>query len=340
MSTKREKIEAGSPTGDVAIIGDESSSGTPVSMQLLQDIYNEFTGKTEEISQGYSKPFQVEITDIEQLNSKISQIQEQYNICSKNCSVTVYYYKDTREVFSSFERFRLYDSSRLSPVESVLLKYDFLIRLPQTNRLQNYTLSVRLASRISIMKEAEEDFPAGFPFKALFTGRTANVSINYIDYLVARNFQDSIKDWIDGLEEHKFPKWLIFLQKRSHYIPRITKYVIGSIILLIILRFLSAFQILDLNQLAKVSVVIFSVFFASFQLAKWFGEYSESSLDRYTELSYIKLNKGDEREITRAKEKNQKNILKTVGGIIGTLVLGILSSIIDKYFLGKLLDIF
>ncbi len=223
MSNNEINQQPGTPTGDVAVIGDETRDGRAVSMQLIQDIYNEFTGKTEEISQGYSKSYQVSLSDIEQLNSKITQLQEQYNICSKNCSVSIYYYEDTREVFSTFERFRMYDSSRLSPVESVLLKYDFLIKLPQTNRLQNYTLGIRLASRITVMKKMREDFPVGFPLRPFILDRTANVSIDYVDYMVARNFQDAIKGWIDGLEEHSAPKLIKFLQRRSHYIPIITK---------------------------------------------------------------------------------------------------------------------
>ena len=76
-------------SGDVAVIG-ESSNRTQVSLQTLQGIYNELTGKSEEVGKSYNKPIRVKLTEIEQLNHKISQACEQYNIVSGNCSVTVY----------------------------------------------------------------------------------------------------------------------------------------------------------------------------------------------------------------------------------------------------------
>lgn len=335
MSQENDQNEQpGSPTGDVAIIGDETKEGRSVSMQLIQDIYNEFTGKTEEISQGYSKSFQVTLIDIEQLNAKINQVQEQYNICSKNCSVTIYYLSDTRERFSSFERFKLYDASRLSPVESVLLQYNFLIKLPNINRLQSYTISIRLASRIATIKKMKEEIPEGIPLRALYIGRTANVSINYVDYLVARNFQDTVKGWIDGLEEHKFPKWFKLLQRKSYYIPIVTKYSISGLVFGLILKYLPTFLpvgTIDLNHLAKFQLLAFMALFVSFRLAAWLGTISESAVDNFLELSYLRLNKGDEKEIKMAQDNNKAFTIRAIAGIIGTLVLGILASLIANY---------
>jgi len=323
----------GTPTGDVAIIGDEAGKGTPVSMQLIQDIYNEFTGKTEEITQTYKKPFQASISDLEQLNAKIHQLQEQYSICSKNCSVTIYYLHNTRETFSSFERFKLYDASRLSPIESVLLKYSFLIKLPSISRLQNYTLSIRLGSRITAMKKLKQEtpFPDFIPFRAFVMHSTATVSINYVDYLVARNFQDSIRDWIDGLEEKPFSKAFRLFQKKSHYIPILTKYSLSGFLLSLILIYLPKFPpagSLDLNAFGKFLLLAFSILFIGFRLAEELGEVSERAIDNFLEISYLKLNKGDEREIQSTLRQNRGYTVRAIFGIIGTLVLGILASLI------------
>ena len=89
---------------DVAIIGEGPQGGTEVSMQVLQNIYNEITGGSEKLNKGYDKPFCVEMTDIEQLNQKFEKVSEQYNILSKNCMVKVYHLNDTQEKFSSFKR--------------------------------------------------------------------------------------------------------------------------------------------------------------------------------------------------------------------------------------------
>ena len=67
----------------------------------------------------------------------MTQVCEQYNIEAQNTSVTVYHLDDTKEAFSSFERFRIYNQSATSPVESVVLKYNFLIVLPRTRKAQS-----------------------------------------------------------------------------------------------------------------------------------------------------------------------------------------------------------
>jgi hypothetical protein len=108
-------------SGDIAVIG-ETSNATVISLQTLQGIYNELTGKSETVSKSYSKPIRAKFADLEQLNHRISQACEQYNVISGNCSVTVYYVDDTTDRFSSFDRFKLHNAGSTSSVESVLLE--------------------------------------------------------------------------------------------------------------------------------------------------------------------------------------------------------------------------
>lgn len=323
-------------TGDMAIIGDESGSGLPVSMQIIQSIYNELTGKSEKISQGYSKPYQITIEDLEQLNAKIIQLQEQYQICSHNCSVTVHYYKDTRETFSSFERFRLIDKSRLSPVSSVTLKYNFVIKLPKTNRLQNYNLSIRLASRITVIKELKEDIPEEIELPMFILDRNVQVSIEYVDYLVARNFQDAIRGWLDGLTDNRHPKSLQYIRRKAHYLPRITKYGIGGLVLWLILGKVNLFlptSSTDLSNLAKLLLVALSLQFFTYNLASWLGEVSMVGLRNLHEISFLKINKGDEREIENALKESKYSKIKSVIGILGTMLMGVVTKILAGLFL-------
>lgn len=146
-------------TGDMAVIGEGTPNQTSVSLQVVQNIYNELTGKSEDVSKTYDDPHQIQYEDFEQLNYRIRQCCEQYNIASINCSVKVYYINDTQETFSSFERFKHFNSGSSSSVESVFIKYNFLIILPQLNQPQSYTLSVRAASRIAIQQKMGNELP-------------------------------------------------------------------------------------------------------------------------------------------------------------------------------------
>lgn len=220
-----EEPGSGEPTGDMALIGEEPKSHL-VSMQVLQDVYNELTGKTEELTKGYEIPYQVSFEDLEQLNHKITQLYEQYNVVSANCAVTVYHEKDQKQVYSSLERFRVYDRSSMSPTESVLIKYSILIILPKLKKPQGYTISVRVGSKVTMLKNMDDDDLPGMIIK-IVSGRNAQVTIEYIDYTVARNFIDTIDGWFNSVESSKFSKYVLFAKKHSHYFPALLKYGIG-----------------------------------------------------------------------------------------------------------------
>ena len=63
-----------SSSGDLAVIGERD--GTEVSFQLVQDVYNEITGKEEELNKGYDLSFRVQIDDLQQHHYQVKQLCE------------------------------------------------------------------------------------------------------------------------------------------------------------------------------------------------------------------------------------------------------------------------
>ena len=59
------------------VIGEQ---GTEVSFQVLQSVYNEITGKNEEISRRYEDAIQITMEDLKDFNSRIKQMCEPYTI--------------------------------------------------------------------------------------------------------------------------------------------------------------------------------------------------------------------------------------------------------------------
>src|SRR5688500_1816062 len=103
----------------------------PVSMKVVQSIYNDITGKSEKLTKRYEDSFQVRMADLEQLHHKISQACEQYDVKALNVAITVAHIDDTAETFSSFERFQLYNQSNTHAVRNVVVAYNLLILLPK-----------------------------------------------------------------------------------------------------------------------------------------------------------------------------------------------------------------
>ena len=193
-------------------------SGHLVSMKAVQQIYAEITGRTESLERSYKNNHSIGFEDLCQLVAKVTQLHEQYNIVSRNCSVTVFHLDDQKQTFSSFERFRLLDRTTLSPVENVRMEYNFLIVLPQMRKPQSYQIEINIHSRAALVKRANGDTGArGIMFYEFFSPTTAHVEIEYVDYTVARNFQGAIDGWFKALPELESGWFLIPLKKLSGY---------------------------------------------------------------------------------------------------------------------------
>lgn len=321
---------------DISAIDNQSKS-TQVSIQTLQGIYNELTGKSEQVGKSYSKPIRVQFSDIEELNHKMMQVCEQYNVIAKNCSATVYYIDDKRDQFSSFERFKLHNSGSASPVESILLKYHFLILLPKTREPQSYTVSIRLSSRVAVAMRMESEFYGAPPrIFRLMGNRTAVVEIEYIDYMVARNFLNLIDDWFKVIPADNESKILYWLQARSYLIPRIARFFTVLFVAFLIVNHLPYFIPKGTSDLLIFSYFLcysLSAAYTAHTLASWSAGFIESSIDNYSELSFIKLTKGDAIEIEKAERTNKSSIVKCVGGLFSTISISVFAKLISNYFI-------
>jgi hypothetical protein len=316
--------------GDVAVVG-ESSAATAVSIQTLQGIYNELTGKSEKVSRSYSTPIQVTFPDLEHLNHKISQVCEQYNLLQGACSISLYYTDDSRDNFSSFDRFRLHACGSSVSVESVLFKYNFLVILPKTKKPQTYEISIRLASRTAVAKRMSDEFYAVSHLFRVMGNRTATVDIEYVDYMVARNFLSLIDEWFKTIPAATEFKPLHWLQARSHLVPRLARFgttLFAAFLVVTLIPRVIPPGSTDLALFARALTFSLLGVYVARTVAGWCSALIETALNRWTELSYIKITKGDEIAIERAKKQDRWSVAKGVGGFLLTFCTSLATKII------------
>jgi hypothetical protein len=274
MNSPNEKHIPSEGVGDVAVIGEGTPNRMPVSLQVVQSIYHELTGKTEEVSKSYTESFKICQSDLEQLHIRIQQAYEQYNIKAETLEFRVFYQNDTQDRFTSFEKFRAFNSGSHSAVESVLFKYNFLVILPKTNQPQNYTLSVRVASPVAIDKKMREQwFELPKVFK-LMGGRTAVVTVEYVDYMVARNLVDIVDGWFKSLSTTRISSFMSFVRKRSGYLPLVCRYSIGAFVAFLIFEAIPLVLKPEatLQQFAVFLMASFVSLFSSYKLAGHLGK--------------------------------------------------------------------
>lgn len=294
--------------------------GQLVSMKAVQQIYSEITGRTESLARAYKANHSIGFDDLCQLDAKITQLHEQYNIVSRNCSVTLFQLDDQKQTFSSFERFKLFDRTTLSPVENVRIEYNFLIVLPQMRKPQSYTIEINIHSRAAMMKRANGD--AGLRstmFYEFLAPNTAHVEIEYVDYTVARNFQGAIDGWFKALPEHE-TGWLLKPLKQ------LTGYYIFAFRLVLVTAFLASCYIhfsAVLSGIASSQTALFQAAAVTFGgmllmsiVSGKIGSVAAEAVKRVHCKSYVNLTRGDEIAFKGMIASNRLSWLKVVGSIV------------------------
>lgn len=295
--------------------------------KIAQAIYNAVTGKTETLSRPYGKDYLVTRDDIHQLHEKLLQACSQWEVLQKNCNITVHHFEENKEVFSSFERFKVYDQSRTSPTESVVFEFNILLKLPGTEKPQPYKIVVRSLSKIAMIKRMEKEMapPSFFRF---FSAGNIVIEVEYVDYVVARNMIGVLESWVSEIEIDSRYSWARPIQRFSHWIPPI---IHASMIGIFGFALFSATPAVlpsgsESSTLAQWLILGASSLILAGLLGRAFGRMAETGIDRITSISAIKLNKGDDRLIERFKTRNRLRLLQAVSALVFAVAQGIVAN--------------
>lgn len=295
-----------------------------ISLQVWQDVWHKLTGKVEEVTRVWSEPFQISIGHLHALHKRLEQSCEQYHLNSMNFDIAIFYADDHSESFTSWQRFNTHAVSDTSAVESVAITYDFLITPPKASAPQNYKITLRIASRVVVMKKLNDDMFFGLPKIVREIGsRTAEAKIRYVDYVIARTMLHAIDDWSKSLPRAAEPPVWKWLQRRSEIIPRVFR------ILMAAMAVWGAFESVphifaDGASFAKLAYFMLGSFYGicvCYGIGHYLGRVVEGGVDRYSALSYIELTSGDASEIGAAKKENKGSIIYSISGTVAALIM-------------------
>lgn len=167
--------------GDILVIERAPASA-------IQALYHAATGKTENLQKRFTKNFIVRKNDIEQLYFKILQQLDHFErVAGPTVTIKISFHNHESQQFSSWERFKLFDSGKAEIVSDVVFKIEFLLRFPELSNVQRYVLNIDIDSKLPMLSEddkAKEPILRFFPRLDLIPSLT--VSIDFIDYLCAK----------------------------------------------------------------------------------------------------------------------------------------------------------
>ena len=166
--------------------------------------------------------------------------------------------------YSSWERFNTFRVGSAEVTDSIILKYEFIIRLPNTPSPQRCVINVSLDSGLPIIVDSETSQRHGPArmfglFLTLGDYKTVEISIDFVDFLIAKVFSTTVEEWFSKLE--RVPRSdlaKLFLKKLS---------IINNIV----------------GNFDKIGVAIF------FSCYIWFGGGFSNNLDRLVHAASIAL---------------------------------------------------
>lgn len=313
-------------------VGESQSS---VSLKVYQAIYHQVTGRTEQIRKRYTANLLIDFSELEQLNHKIIQLCDVHNIIANNVSLSVFHEKERKEQFTTFERFRAYNANTSSPTVSLVLKYNFSIIPAGLQHPQEYVVNIRLTSKIALLRQMEDEAP---PFMrghlfGFMGGRAAEITIDYADYVIARGFLEAFDEWVSGCKTTPKSSTLNFLRRYSHKIPTIAQLALATIAVAYGLQAIPTYFTASTTPLiwARFFIIYSGGAYILLNLVRMSAGLIERAIDSFPEMSYLSLNKGDEKLIAEAKLEKPKVYFKLIAGCIVSIMIGIISTKLERF---------
>lgn len=311
----------------------EDSTKVEISPQAYQAIHKLITGRSDTISQLYEQPFLIKLTDLIQLDKKIHQVLGQYKKISCTQSVTINHWNDRKAELVSFD---LYDVTNTNPTELVILKYNIIISPVDVddslNKPQSYIITMRFFSNIIIRERLQQELQ-NIPI-TLLNLPSAEIKIEYIDYLIAKNFLNTVDDCIKGFKVMAMSKTRKLAIKYATALCIILKYIMPFTVAFLLLIYSKKFILSYNPHIIGLSYLILWGFFSLFltyRVGLFLSKKLDNKLFSLDKSSFINLNKGDENKLEESNE-NDKKIIKSISIEFGvSIVVSLLTSLITYF---------
>jgi hypothetical protein len=176
-------------------------------------------------------------------------------------------------------------------------------------------------------------------FIRLMGRNTASVEITYADYTVARNFLSTIDDWFKTIPCAVENKVMKFLQSYSYWIPRIGRFGTAIFVTFIVMSIVP--HVINATETSLLNLAQFFLWsalgvYVAYTLAGWSTSFAEMAIDSWCEVSYIKLNRGDQIEIGKNQRENRGHLLKGICGGLGLISVDIVAKVTASVVIGYL----
>ncbi|MGL5068464.1 MAG: hypothetical protein ACRC6T_11710 [Sarcina sp.] len=315
----------------------------------MQALFSLFNGRPEGKTKILTKAVKISRSDILELRESMKEKLEQYNVPAEIEAVSIRFEGNQFEDFSNWENFNQYKFDTSKVIESMILKWDFMIKFNQYLVPQRHTVIVRLASGLN---------PEQF-LKMMITGTIEDIesidknfapimcSVSFVNHMISEEIVSLVENWGKGLEQAqtldiKFKALKRYKHQISKTINIVTK-AIGVITIAVFFNlFLKSFGIVNITgltlkhmqQIVFATAIGYIVFTGMKMFANKISRECNESFSQYGEVFTFNLTKGDkirQKEVDKQNEKQKNRVKKN---LLLTLLINIICSLIAT-FLGN-----
>lgn len=319
-------------------------------LALFRSMYYQMNAKPDSMSKVYSQKIVITRDDIIDLNDRVNKkIRMHYQDDGYIATVTVSL--SNREVinFQCWEEFLAYEWVSHNCINSIILKWNFNIRMPQYDYPQNHVLMVKISNGLRpeemlnlIFSGKVEDFDEietnTFPVAA---------RVDFIEPILGDELLNIVSEWIRGLKENREKKnlFIIILRKFRKRVAQYFNYfaliMITFVGISLINKLVYSFGIdkiynLSTKQFLSLfnAIVIFVfILFAALKLLNSVAQKIYDYLTQYGQGFAFSITKGDIKRQEEIKESDDIKAKKIIVNLIFSLIFNVMCGILSTWLI-------
>ncbi|AXE66029.1 hypothetical protein BBF93_18650 [Hyphomonas sp. CACIAM 19H1] len=320
----------------------ELRDGTSVPLEMVQKIFSEVNGSDEALSRIVYDDHIVTKDNVQQLLIQLIQAANQYQLQSDTLRITILRTDDNQTELNCLESLNQLDPSPATPIEAIVIEYQFLLRNPITNKLQSYDVEVGLISRAAKRFKAAKSHGVDVQMMRLRSSMSGKFEVSYSEYLVGKFLMSTIENWYNSVEKSTKSFWPKFIERHNAWVPLIFRLMGTAAFCICVWLFRdSIFAINFTNSQVLLSGLILFVTFSiviatSLRLGSGFLSYVE----RLYPVSAIKFADAEEKILRQYNKANSsiatKSFLYLAGQVISSLIVSWIGALMTVETLAKI----
>lgn len=182
----------------------------------VQALYHSVTGRAENYSDTFRGNVLIKSSDIDNLYEIVKQQIAVYRIfAGPTVNVIMTHHNDKKVRYSSWERWKGLPVNVKTVTSDLTIRWEFVFQLPATDTKQRCVINITLDSGLPLTIHDDPGTAAGFIMVFGFSPnyKTVRLSIDFVDFLVAKTFAGFIEEWFSHLDKIQPPRWAIFITK-------------------------------------------------------------------------------------------------------------------------------